>query len=44
MATNITKQEIRDALVAISNSARVLGNEGLFVDLTDLIERIEKDL
>lgn len=44
MATNITKQDIRDQLVTIVNSARVIGAEGLVVDLNDLIERINKDL
>jgi len=44
MATNITKQEIHDDLVRIVNSARVLGAEGLVVDINNIIERIKKDL
>ncbi len=44
MATNITKLEIHDGLVAIVNSARVLGAEGLVLDINNIIERIKKDL
>ncbi len=44
MSTEITKKEIADKLETILSSARVLGNEGLASDLTDLLERIKKDL
>jgi hypothetical protein len=44
MSTEITKKEIATALEAILNSTRILGNEGLAVDINDLLERVKKDL
>lgn len=44
MSTEITKKEIAEKLQTILNSSRVLGAEGLAVDLEDLLERINKDL
>ena len=44
MPKGITKQEIHDSLVTITNSARVIGAEGLVIDINDIIERIKADL
>lgn len=44
MAKGITKKEIHDKLEAIRNSARVLGAEGLVVDIDEIIERIKEEL
>lgn len=44
MATNITKEQIYERLLEILASSRVLGAEGLAVDLQDLTDRIKKDI
>ena len=44
MPKGITKKEIYDSLITITNSARVIGAEGLVIDINDIIERIKADL
>ena len=41
---NISKKEIYDKLIDISKSSRILGAEGLVVDIDEIITAIEKDL
>ena len=41
---NITKQEIHDKLMDISKSSRILGAEGLVLDIDEIITAIEKDI
>lgn len=42
--TVITKQQIHDELLAIVASARVVGAEGLVIDIEGIVDRIKKDL
>ena len=37
-------EAVLERLVAISNSARVMGSEGLVEDINSVIEQIKKDL
>lgn len=41
---NISKKEIYDKLIDISKSSRILGAEGLVVDIDEIVAAIEKDL
>ncbi len=40
----ITKKQIHDELSEILQSARVIGAEGLVVDLQGIVDRIKKDI
>lgn len=44
MSTNITKEQIKVKLEEILASTRVLGNEGLAIDIEDLLNEVKKDL
>lgn len=41
---NLTKEKIIERLETITRSSRVIGAEGLVVDLEDLVNEIKKDL
>jgi len=44
MKENITKKEILAKLITVRNSSQVVGQDGLVIDLNEIIAEIEKDV